>query len=109
MEWRHTSSTIKKNLNRPVQLARSCVQGFGTENTFCSWNGNENGLETIFFLNGSSELTLGITIIYYIAYYKGNQILNINTITFEIQNTQSTNIHPILTYLINSRSLVHKT
>jgi hypothetical protein len=32
MEWRHTSSPIKKNSNRPFQLTRSCAQAF------CLWN-----------------------------------------------------------------------
>jgi hypothetical protein len=33
MEWRHTSSPIKKEF-RPFQLARLCAQCFGTENAF---------------------------------------------------------------------------
>jgi hypothetical protein len=34
MEWRHTSSPVKKVSNRPFQLARSCAQCFGIEKAF---------------------------------------------------------------------------
>jgi hypothetical protein len=38
MEWRRTSLQIKKNSNRPFQLASWCAQWFGTENAFYLWN-----------------------------------------------------------------------